>query len=301
MHAQDGEHGECPRCGYDLSGVVAAWKDACDLEGVCSECGLRFWWKEILAPSRLGPGWSFEHGGKPSWRRWLRTAGRSLWPGALWRSLRLGHDVRFSRLALFALVALAVFHMGTLAAVVINHNFFGNYSMITYRDSSPWDAALWPYGQEVIFGTASTYDGMEPVLLVALAPAVFMPLAMLVLGQTFRAARVRRRHLARGFVYSLPVSLVAFWVGVSGVLTWIALPYVPIAIYQPAPPGARLIVVGALLLGPVFVGVWWYFFVSRYLRLRHPLAVTILMLVVATLATAVAGALLATRALARSM
>src|SRR6185436_19805230 len=94
---------ECPRCGYDQSGMVAAWKDRCPLTGMCSECGLVFAWREVLSPSFLGPRWSFEHGLRPSSLRWLSTLWRALVPGAMWRWLGMGHVVKRGRLLRFIL------------------------------------------------------------------------------------------------------------------------------------------------------------------------------------------------------
>ena len=42
----------CPRCGYDLAGVVESWNHAeslsCPLNGTCSECGLGFEWADVF-------------------------------------------------------------------------------------------------------------------------------------------------------------------------------------------------------------------------------------------------------------
>ena len=39
-------HRDCPRCGYDLSGEIATWTEACPVRGLCTECGLEFAWGE---------------------------------------------------------------------------------------------------------------------------------------------------------------------------------------------------------------------------------------------------------------
>ena len=46
----------CPRCRYDLAGVVASWSSACPCAGVCSECGLDFLWPDLLRADQLAPG-----------------------------------------------------------------------------------------------------------------------------------------------------------------------------------------------------------------------------------------------------
>jgi hypothetical protein len=52
----------CPRCGYDLSGTIAAWECSCPVDGVCGECGLGFRWAglfRVREPEGHGnwPGW----------------------------------------------------------------------------------------------------------------------------------------------------------------------------------------------------------------------------------------------------
>ena len=49
----------CPRCGYDLSGIVASWKDACPLTGICSECVLEFQCRYLLDPRFKIKPWFF--------------------------------------------------------------------------------------------------------------------------------------------------------------------------------------------------------------------------------------------------
>ena len=48
------KHGQaepmCPRCGYDLSGQVRTWTDACPLAGVCTECGFEVEYRFVLNP-----------------------------------------------------------------------------------------------------------------------------------------------------------------------------------------------------------------------------------------------------------
>lgn len=48
---------KCPRCGYDLRGTIATWMQQCPLEGQCTECGLRFEWRELMSVRFLMPRW----------------------------------------------------------------------------------------------------------------------------------------------------------------------------------------------------------------------------------------------------
>ena len=45
----------CPRCGYDLRGALETWKRKCPINGVCTECGLKFEWGELLCERRNVP------------------------------------------------------------------------------------------------------------------------------------------------------------------------------------------------------------------------------------------------------
>ncbi|MCC7390586.1 MAG: hypothetical protein IT431_17690 [Phycisphaerales bacterium] len=55
---------DCPRCGYDQTGAVAAWTDRCPLRGRCPECGIDFRWRDVLRPELDTPRWFVE-------RRWI--------------------------------------------------------------------------------------------------------------------------------------------------------------------------------------------------------------------------------------
>lgn len=115
----------CPRCGYDLRGLVRAWDKACPLEGTCTECGLEFEWSKVLRPERYEPRWCVEfapHGTRSFIISSARTMGRTLWPWGFWKRLNMALEVRWRRLAGyvgFLLVVLLVMFMVQQAAVAI--------------------------------------------------------------------------------------------------------------------------------------------------------------------------------------
>lgn len=84
---------ECPRCGYDLRGVVAVWTDACPVEGRCGECGFDFHWGKVLNPDRP-PRW-FVEGRERAWFAGTRTFVHSLAPWWFWKSIRMTMTVRW--------------------------------------------------------------------------------------------------------------------------------------------------------------------------------------------------------------
>jgi len=111
MTASIGENtgAHCPRCGYDLRGVVSVWGDACPLEGTCTECGLRFEWGALLMPEKFEPLWCVEFA--PDRRQVPRacvtTAQRTFWPWGFWSRMQMSFDVRWRRLAVYVSVLIA--------------------------------------------------------------------------------------------------------------------------------------------------------------------------------------------------
>jgi hypothetical protein len=125
------------------------------------------------------------------------------------------------------------------------------------------------------------YRSVEPAFAVlaalALLPTLLMPAWMLILGDTFASARVRRVHLVRGLAYSLP-GAIAFLVGYPGVI-------VPLVQVRGIAGDRVIALVGlGLIVGFIlYHGLWWYLFIRRYLRLPHASAVVGLMTVMSGL------------------
>src|SRR5262245_38329796 len=93
----------CPRCGYDQRGVAATWIDQCPLEGTCTECGLPFFWRELLDPSISLPRWCVER------QRSLlvfplqcaATLVRTFWPWRFWAAISIMHARSWWRIAMY--------------------------------------------------------------------------------------------------------------------------------------------------------------------------------------------------------
>ena len=97
----------CPLCDYNLRGLT---------EPRCPECGCRFDWADLLDPARRPHPYSFEHHPERNVRSFLRTYFGGLLPRRFFHRLRPTHPIRPWRLALYWLMATALF---ILAPVVI--------------------------------------------------------------------------------------------------------------------------------------------------------------------------------------
>lgn len=80
----------CPRCGYELAGMMASWNTACPLQGTCTECGYQIDFSELHARGNV-PDWFV--GVAPHAWGWIRrlpgTVLRMAVPFWAWRTLRL--------------------------------------------------------------------------------------------------------------------------------------------------------------------------------------------------------------------
>lgn len=295
--------GECPRCGYDLRGLVATWNDCCPLDGRCSECGLDFAWANVLNPRMTTPDWSFEHAQTRLIRKFLHTLLQTFRPWRLFAGLRMEHPIHFGRIvALLAACALAL-HLG-VAAICTSYRYalYGGLQMGWGRAHSTLAdvglVALWPYSSGHLWWLASRSPlGPGPVVV---APTIaLMPVAFLLLPDTLRRSRVRRAHIARVGLYSF----------VAPCLIWSALAVLWSAHYainwhnrisggiavQWLPSDAAMF--NAMLAGSLLLLLWapffWWRAGKQYLKLPHPLIVAILLSIVSFLMTLALWALYA--------
>jgi len=210
---------DCPRCGYDLSGAVAAWdhdlSTFCPMLGACSECGLEFPWGDVLNPELHVPRWSFEHACSCLPLKFLRTILVALWPFKLWRDLRMAHPVRSRRLLVLVAIGVPLVHVLFIIAPL-------GTSLLDHAASAASTNAGWADELEIVIQNAWPYsDGLADSLLGVRTsarglPTVVRPWAAVVwlwwvlmapmflfLPTTLRRCRVRRAHLLRVGAYSL--------------------------------------------------------------------------------------------------
>ena len=121
---------------------------------------------------------------------------------------------------------------------------------------------------------------------------ILMCAAFLLLGDSFKQAKVRRAHLARAMSYSI--------VGWTVTLVWLT-PVVLIAdsdqnIGVPTVVSGGLVcfVAPALIVWLLWFMAFWWSFTQTYLKLRHAAAAVLVLLLTSGLATAVLLVLLLT-------
>lgn len=273
----------CPRCGYDLSGAVAAWEQSCPLTGVCSECGLELEWRRVLNPALTTPQWSFEHARSRRVRRMTATWLHALRPGFFWQRLHMEHEIHPRRLVVFAAVMLLLAHAACALAQAWEVHIMasGQWGIVTGQGQQSRAliarAAIWPYDRYQS-GFGGEFAGM--LMGITLCLALGAPLALVVLPDTFRLARVRQLHILRGSAYGLggAAAAIVLVMLVQGATASVR------AMNFGQPPSLAVLVNGVILLAALLWYIaWWCLFIGVYLRLPRAWLVAIVTLFLAML------------------
>lgn len=223
-------HANCPRCGYNLRGVVETWRDSCPLDGTCSECGLAFAWREVLSERDRPPSWCVETGPVGSLRHTIPgTVLRANRGRLFWRSIPMRLPLHWDRLVLLNVVILIAAY---LLLCTISAATTGGYlwkaraspgTTIVANDMQaiatslvmPW--APEPIGSITIVGRPLPMSLRSPrellsliwlrghigvVTHLAVGSLAFMPLVFIVLPIARRRAKVRWAHIGRIALYT---------------------------------------------------------------------------------------------------
>ncbi|MFO0835422.1 MAG: hypothetical protein U0638_10645 [Phycisphaerales bacterium] len=212
----------CPRCGYDLSGAVAAWNHAesasCPMRGTCSECGLEFAWGEVLNPEISVPAWSFEHARSQHMSRFVRTLLLCFRPWRLWRSLQMHNSVNPARLVLLVLVGAPAAHLALMSLRFVSFALTepDRRGVLTATDWLLGAAnACWPYGDGLDWYQINMSGGVTPAAFLSFDSVwgaiwwSIIPLMFVLIPITLRSCRVRPAHIARIAAYWLVCSALA--------------------------------------------------------------------------------------------
>lgn len=287
----------CPRCGYDLRGVVASWTASCPLEGTCAECGLTFRWDDLFTGHHSPPPWNVEAEGRSLWRTAPSTLVRSFVPRHFWRGLRLEHQPRWRRITRYLLLFLPLLYVG----FAVGHGVRMATEVSIFWPGEAWEsfwkAAIFPWSADAFvpqtvnvrawWTPKSPQDLLTHWLLshptrglwlFTLTFLVMAPLVFIVLPIARRRAKVRTAHLIRIALYGLPLL-------VPGLL---------IMMCSAAPMGTSRRRLSAELLSWstlywlvlivtwLLVLAWWITACRRYLRMEWSVAVGTSVVVIAT-------------------
>ncbi|MEZ6235453.1 MAG: hypothetical protein R3B68_14800 [Phycisphaerales bacterium] len=302
----------CPRCGYDQSGAIAAFTDACPTTGTCSECGLDFRWRDVLSPAFGRVPWLFEHargaGVCPLIASLLMTAGLT----RFWSRVRMSHAVHPGRLWLMLGIVLIGMHLFTgvsRVACQLRHARLGDDirppshgTFVGYVGENTWSDA-WSIvsdGGKPLVVLANIVDAVAPVTYEAWwrderpsmigvpsrwLPAlhIFAPLLLLALPHTRAIAKVRPAHLLRASAYPLALVATLWYAGLLGTRWYeAARAWYPGASEHPPPWLERT----TLAVGIAWAGWWWWLVCHTYLRLPRPRLVWCVVFAVSLIATA---------------
>lgn len=314
----------CPRCDYELDGMVAAFTEQCPLRGRCSECGLEFEWSNILRADRRQLPWLFEHcraGPMALLRALILTALRTLLPKSFWNRVKLWHDVRRGRLWLYVLLSAGGIVLPisiALASCVFLVEVLGPATPRTGRFAGPdyvYSLLVYPFGREYWWSTAWTVRGvgvnwglLSSLLLPLWAMNISWPLMMLVLSDSRKEVKVHRGHVLRAWAYSMwwavLLSIVLICVRVvlcasmlcevlaftSGqrIMAWVINAGNEL-LYSSF--GAGGMAIAMILTTFIWTARWWWVVIVRYWQFSRPGLVYWLIFVVSLLAVPVCAAI----------
>jgi hypothetical protein len=291
----------CPRCGYDQRGVIATWSESCPIRGVCSECGLAFEWNQLLSRRLQRPPWCVEYSSRSAFHRAIaNTLLRSLWPPRFWSALKLWHEPRWRRLLVYlgllliaGYVVFASGHgflawkqrnwiaarggtalpstMAVLAQAMATPLSDQSLGMISFTGPAGTGWTLPPQPFPSPWSLFALYPGLDgyglPAAMTATMFAI-LPLSFVALPISMRRAKVRWAHVGRITLYALgPIILTLIALLIALVFMDRVLPCVIM-------PGIA-----------IWLLLWWWMAVARYLRMEHAWAVFGSIAVIAGLCT----------------
>ncbi len=296
------EHGQplvCPRCGYDLSGLTTAPTGLAAAqplgEGTCPECGLGFAWIDVLDPARNDVSWLYEHTpgrGIGLIRAW-GTLRRAALPWQLWGGVRLTARVSIARLFLWPAVLVLPLHLlwagSNFSRQVIAAGRTGAITGTALLNmlgaTAAYPLVRFDFGPVAALGPW-TVEMAEPdsSFLVPLGATVLAPVMILILARTRATSRVRTAHILRAGIYAAGwfVGWYALWTGLS-VASFVA-EWAGWRGPWPLNPWLRArwqsrIVTGGVGLCLLWFGCYWWFALSKGMRLKRAGIVWFLLMV----------------------
>lgn len=304
----------CPRCGYDLSGVVDSWTEQCPVQGVCSECGLEFGWKFVLNETFRTDPLFVETATLRLRSAWFVTSVRALNPRRFWKWVKMEYRFRPARIAWCVAAWSAAFWLiGSIVLMAANLGAFHAFGALAPQW---WGWSAGTSKEVVIFALWPDAYGWEVAPFFFIQTAAFtlwmtlMPLMYLILGDTLAKAKARWFHVARIAGYQF-IAVIPYWLGtilVSQIEQWVETiqnrlvnpsPLAFMLLNTAAPIFVVIAHLTALIVPPLWIAGWWGLASRHYLRIRHAWLVAIVLTATTGLAvfTAILYYLLSTRML----
>lgn len=284
---------ECPRCGYDVSGVMSLWKTECPLRGKCSECGYAFQWRHLLGPNLGVPKWFFETAHRRKIRAAISTSARTLAPWHFWSAVQMRTPSRPWRLMMLSVATLVGVYLAGVVGVGLPttmeifrfsggyQGWFGDWTEYYLSPSLMWIAGVDPSSPLRDSSLAPALGSIASRL--ALLSAILIPAGFLLVPATRRAAKVRMRHVIRAGAFG--------WVGVCVLLAmwWVAMTAVDIAADNGFvdPTVSDGIIAASAFVWTVYVLLFWLCVCRQYLCIKQPFSTALLLCTMGTLLSVV--------------
>ena len=215
---------ECPRCGYDLAGQIAAWHPNgdsldganCPTQSTCSECGLTFEWRALLNPTISGPTWFLETARHKYLRATRITWLQALRPWTFWRTISLELRPRPRRILFSLALLLATFFLlhavmgiaGRFGMIYFNPQTVGTWAAAQLTTPSAtahyvleWFAVDWKRVFSFDTGPARYGSTLCAWMGVFVGFTLMPPIMLICLPWTRARSKVRLSHIARATLY----------------------------------------------------------------------------------------------------
>lgn len=298
----------CPRCGYELRGVVESWHETCPMRSTCSECGYDIDWSHYFRGRATAPRRNIEFAS----RVWLpgpfvRTLFGQFRPRRTWNTLRLEHPVQPKRLAVYVgwlVLTIGVgWYLAWLSFAAFWVEFYGQWTVLgsmrslillwleyavmplsqksgvtlSYSDGSTGTAvpAIEALKAWLTFGGTAWYQRWWAMdLLLGIGGMLLLTACWLIAlastPQWMRSERILPAHYLRLGVYALSFGVINRVATASiFLLPWV----VSIGwIDDRAVETVQSIAFGLIFL---IAFPWWYFVCRDYLGLKQPLRVAV--------------------------
>ncbi len=309
----------CPRCGYDQSGVVGAWRELCPLRGTCSECGHVFDFARVINAEQHKLSWLYEHtprglGIRRAWYTWQRM----VLPWRFWREhdgLRLDSPFVGWRLGLWlpSLIA-SLWILGStteLASTLIDLLVDpAGRTQLASMNAYRWllvvlQSYVSPAGRIVYNNTGSiaafNFQIFMPYPAQAwLACCLLMPVLLLTLSASRAMVKIRAIHVFRAAIYGAGVTLalpifaliLSFIYSTAAFQQWYwswSTSGVNVGYLQQSVE--RVFAVGGGLLGIAWFAAWWWIVLIRVFALPNGRFVWAMLMVACLLAALIAACL----------